>query len=108
LVEAVALSVFGDASGIVTGFIASFGIPTVLHWPPTISITAVGLALGIAAITGVLFGFYPAQRSSLLSPIDALRDEQVGGRPLSGRGCLLRVHAAGKADFIAPRNLLKK
>ena len=75
LVEAVSLSVFGGVFGIAIGFIASFVITNVLNWPATISITAVGLAFGIAAITGVFFGFYPARRASLLSPIDALRHE---------------------------------
>ena len=75
LVEAVSLSVFGGVFGIVIGFIASFVITNVLKWPATISITAVALAFGIAAITGVFFGFYPARRASLLSPIDALRYE---------------------------------
>jgi putative ABC transport system permease protein len=75
LVEAVTLSVFGGVFGIVIGFIASFVITNVLKWPATISITAVVLAFGIAAVTGVFFGFYPARRASLLSPIDALRYE---------------------------------
>ncbi|MCU1322528.1 MAG: multidrug transporter substrate-binding protein [Acidobacteriaceae bacterium] len=75
LVEAVTLSVFGGVFGIVIGFIASFVITNVLHWPATISITAVALAFGIAAVTGVFFGFYPARRASQLSPIDALRYE---------------------------------
>ncbi|CAN5552994.1 ABC transporter permease [soil metagenome] len=75
LVEAVTLSVFGGVFGIIIGFIASFVITNVLHWPATISITAVALAFGIAAVTGVFFGFYPARRASRLSPIDALRYE---------------------------------
>jgi putative ABC transport system permease protein len=75
LVEAVTLSLFGGVFGIVIGFIASFVITNVLHWPATISVTAVALAFGISAITGVFFGFYPARRASQLSPIDALRYE---------------------------------
>jgi putative ABC transport system permease protein len=75
LVEAVALSLLGGIFGILFGFIASFIITTVLKWPATISVTAVALAFGIAALTGVFFGFYPAQRASRLNPIDALRYE---------------------------------
>lgn len=75
LVEAVSLSAFGGMFGIVIGFIAALIITNVLHWPATISFTAVALAFGIAAATGVFFGFYPARRASRLSPIDALRYE---------------------------------
>jgi putative ABC transport system permease protein len=75
LVEAVTLSVLGGCLGIAVGFIASFAITSLLQWPTTVSVTAVGLAFGIAAATGVFFGFYPAQRASRLSPIDALRYE---------------------------------
>ncbi len=75
LVEAVSLAVFGGVFGIIIGFIASLVITNVLHWPATISFMAVGLAFGIAALTGVFFGFYPARKASLLSPIDALRYE---------------------------------
>jgi putative ABC transport system permease protein len=75
LVEAVALAAFGGIFGIVIGFIASTIITNVLHWDATISVAAVALAFGIAALTGVFFGFYPARKASLLSPIDALRYE---------------------------------
>ncbi len=75
LVEAVSLSVFGGIFGIIIGFAAALTITNVLHWPATISFTAVALAFGIAAATGVFFGFYPARRASQLSPIDALRYE---------------------------------
>jgi ABC-type antimicrobial peptide transport system permease subunit len=75
LVEAVSLAAFGGVFGIIIGFIASMVITNVLQWPATISVTAVALAFGIAAMTGVFFGFYPARKASLLSPIDALRYE---------------------------------
>ena len=38
-------------------------------------IPGLALAFGIAAATGVFFGFYPARRASKLNPIDALRFE---------------------------------
>jgi putative ABC transport system permease protein len=75
LVEAVWLAVFGGVFGILMGFIASTVITNVLEWPASISITAIALAFGIAFVTGVFFGFYPARKASLLSPIDALRYE---------------------------------
>jgi putative ABC transport system permease protein len=33
------------------------------------------MALGAAALTGVVFGFFPARRAAHLNPIDALRTE---------------------------------
>ena len=75
LVEAVTLGVAGGVCGIVIGFAASYAITTLLQWPATVSLGAVALSFGVAAATGVFFGFYPARRASLLNPIDALRFE---------------------------------
>ncbi|WP_263409389.1 ABC transporter permease [Terriglobus tenax] len=75
LVEAVTLGVAGGFLGIILGLIASFAITHTLQWDATVSPAAVALAFGIAAATGVFFGFYPARRASKLNPIDALRFE---------------------------------
>jgi len=75
LVEAVALGVAGGVLGILVGFLAALLITATLDWQATVSLTAVALAFGVAAATGVFFGFYPAHRASRLNPIDALRFE---------------------------------
>jgi len=75
LVEAVTLGVAGGVLGIVVGFLAAITITATLQWQATVSFTAVVLAFGVAAATGVFFGFYPARRASQLNPIDALRFE---------------------------------
>ena len=75
LVEAISLGVAGGVLGIVFGFLAAIVITATLQWQATVSFTAVLLAFGIAAATGVFFGFYPAHRASKLNPIDALRFE---------------------------------
>ena len=75
LVEALTLGLCGGAAGIVLGFVAAFAVTQLLEWPTSVSLSAVALAVGISAATGVFFGFYPARRASHLDPIDALRHE---------------------------------
>ncbi len=75
LVEAVVLSLFGGLIGIALGFGISSGLTVWLGWPTAISENAVVLAFGVAAGTGVFFGFYPARKAARLDPIDALRFE---------------------------------
>ena len=75
LVEAITLGLAGGVLGIATGFIVSLLITLTLNWQATVSFTAVLLSFGVAAATGVFFGFYPARRASQLNPIDALRFE---------------------------------
>jgi ABC-type antimicrobial peptide transport system permease subunit len=75
LVEAVTLGVAGGVMGIAVGFIVSVVITFTLKWQANVSFTAVALSFGVAAATGIFFGFYPARRASRLNPIDALRFE---------------------------------
>ncbi|MBI4475957.1 MAG: ABC transporter permease [Acidobacteria bacterium] len=75
LVEAIALSLVGGAFGIGLGFGVSNGLTRVLEWPTFVSPDAIAVAFGVAAATGVFFGFYPARKASGLDPIEALRYE---------------------------------
>jgi ABC-type antimicrobial peptide transport system permease subunit len=75
LVEAVTLGMCGGAIGILLGFIAAFTITKLLEWPAAVTVSSVALSVGISALIGVFFGFYPAERASRLDPIDALRHE---------------------------------
>ena len=43
--------------------------------PAELSPTIIGLALLVAALTGVLSGFFPAWRAARMNPVDALRNE---------------------------------
>lgn len=41
--------------------------------PATLSLTIVGIALGVSLVTGVLSGFFPAWRAARMNPVEALR-----------------------------------
>ena len=75
LVEAIVLSLAGGAIGILAGLGMSFGVSRFLQWPATVTLEAVAMSSGVAAVTGMFFGFYPARKAARLSPIDALRYE---------------------------------
>jgi putative ABC transport system permease protein len=73
LAEAVLLSIFGGVVGVAIGLIGSrFKIVGV---QPVVASWSVLLAFGVAVLTGLFFGIYPANRASRLRPIDALRYE---------------------------------
>jgi putative ABC transport system permease protein len=75
LVEAVVISLFGGLIGIGLGFALSMGIERFAQWPTSIPADWIGVAFGVAAATGVFFGFYPARKAAGLDPIEALRFE---------------------------------
>lgn len=74
LSEAVILSLFGGAVGIVSGYaltqVALWMYPKI---PFTVPIWAVYLGFGISAAVGIAFGILPAMRAARLQPVDALR-----------------------------------
>jgi putative ABC transport system permease protein len=75
LVEAVALSCIGGAIGVMAGIGAAVATANGAGWPIVIVPTSVMVSFGFAGLVGVVFGFYPARRASLLNPIEALRHE---------------------------------
>ncbi|MSU69655.1 MAG: FtsX-like permease family protein [Opitutaceae bacterium] len=75
LTEAVVLSAFGGSLGILLGIAASEILSQIKHWPTVISPSVVVVAFLGSAAVGVISGFYPARKASLLDPIDALRYE---------------------------------
>jgi putative ABC transport system permease protein len=75
LVEAIVLSLAGGAIGILLGLGCSYGVSQAMRWPTSVTVNSVLLSFGVAAATGVFFGFYPARKAAALDPIEALRFE---------------------------------
>lgn len=75
LIEAIIISVTGGLIGIVLGITSSKVITVFFHWPVLISESSIVISFLVCAITGVFFGYYPAQKASRLDPIEALRYE---------------------------------
>lgn len=81
LFEAIILTLIGGIVGITAGA-ALAGITYLVlvqvldtGWTFALPFSAVALAASVAAITGIVFGSYPARKASLKSPIEALRYE---------------------------------
>jgi macrolide transport system ATP-binding/permease protein len=75
LIEAATLSTIGGLIGITVGVSASVAVSQIAGWAVGIQASAVALAAGFSFAVGLLFGFWPARKASLLSPIEALRYE---------------------------------
>lgn len=75
LIESVIISITGGVIGVIIGGIATWLVTLIARWPVEIQISAVILAFSVCTVTGVFFGWYPAQKAANLNPIDALRYE---------------------------------
>jgi len=75
LIEAIAISITGGVMGVLLGLLASKLITVLLSWPTLVSESSIILSFVVCALTGIFFGYYPAQKASRLDPIEALRYE---------------------------------
>ncbi|MBP9702843.1 ABC transporter permease [Candidatus Woesebacteria bacterium] len=75
LFEAIVLTFVGGVIGILVGVVLAFAYAKLQNSLFIISTSAIGLAFLTSAIIGLVFGWYPAKRASLLQPIEALRYE---------------------------------
>jgi len=75
LTEATLISITGGIIGVILGISAAKLVTTFLSWPTLVTQSSVILSFVVCAVTGVFFGYYPAQKASRLDPIEALRYE---------------------------------
>lgn len=75
LVEAATLTCVGAAIGLVAGSTAAFLVNKLTPIPASTPLMAIVAALGVSAVTGIVFGMLPAMRASKLDPVEALRYE---------------------------------
>ena len=78
LTEAVVLCLMGGAVGIAIGQGIILGLQQIPNAPlenASMPIWAIGLAVGFCAVTGVVFGVFPAIKAARLDPIVALRHD---------------------------------
>lgn len=75
LIEAVIISIAGGVIGVVLGVGVSAAIKYIAGWPVYVQLWSVVLSFAVCSVTGIFFGWYPAQKASGLDPIEALRYE---------------------------------
>ncbi len=75
LIETAVLSATGGLIGVLLGMILPNLVERITNMHPIVPGWAAPLAFGIAMLTGVCFGVYPARRAAQLDPVEALRME---------------------------------
>ncbi|MEY2935508.1 MAG: hypothetical protein RL033_6257 [Pseudomonadota bacterium] len=75
LFEAVAVSSAGGVIGVGVGYGAALLLAHFGEWQTIVPGYAIGLALGVSMLIGIVFGVGPARRAARLDPVEALRFE---------------------------------
>ena len=75
LMEALILSLLGGLIGVIFGIAGVYLLPKLTSISAELSTFYVILPFSFSGIVGLLFGFFPAYKASLLNPINALRYE---------------------------------
>lgn len=75
LLEAVIISIIGGLIGVALGVLGAWGAANGMGMEVELSGSSMLVAFGVAAITGIFFGLYPARRAAQLRPVEALRYE---------------------------------
>ncbi|HIU85172.1 MAG TPA: ABC transporter permease [Candidatus Aphodousia gallistercoris] len=75
LIEAVVLGAMGGVLGVVIALIGSVALSHIMGVPFIFNPAINAVAFGFAALTGIIFGYFPARRAAQLDPIEAVRHE---------------------------------
>jgi putative ABC transport system permease protein len=75
LVEAATLTCVGASIGLAFGTLVAYLVNKFTPIPASTPPMAIVAALGVSAVTGIVFGMLPAARASRLDPVEALRYE---------------------------------
>ncbi|HKW77201.1 MAG TPA: ABC transporter permease [Terriglobales bacterium] len=74
MMEAMTLTAIGGILGVILSLIASF-LMQLAHFPSSVPLWAIILAVSVASSVGLFFGIYPAMKAARLDPVIALRYE---------------------------------
>jgi len=74
ITEAMTLTATGGILGVLLSVLISF-LMRLAHFPSTVPLWAVLLAVGVSSSVGLFFGIYPAMKAARLDPVAALRYE---------------------------------
>jgi putative ABC transport system permease protein len=75
LVEAATLTLMGGLIGIVFGLLAGEVLKRVLDIQASVPLWSASIAALVSIAIGLIFGLYPANRASVMDPVEALRHE---------------------------------
>ena len=75
LVEALVLALIGGLIGVIVGITVAFIFGLAAHRPVVFTFLPILISFSFSGLVGIIFGYYPAYKASLLNPIDALRYE---------------------------------
>ena len=75
LIEAVVLACLGGILGMVIAVVSSVALSAAMSLPYAFDPGINLLSFGFAALTGIIFGYFPARNAARLDPIEAVRHE---------------------------------